>query len=94
MNRQAVVISAAGVRRPPHPGGVEAAAHFLDIADRVRVHRSAGTRAMLDITASIDQIRHEITPTSWQVTIHLAPGTQRTYYARWGTARWGVDKWG
>lgn len=69
-----------------------AAAHFLDVGDRVAVHRSAaGDR--LDVTASIDQITHRITPTAWEVTVKLAPGTQRTAYSRWGTAKWGVDKW-
>jgi hypothetical protein len=68
------------------------AAHFLDIGDRVAVHRSASGER-LDITASIDQITHQITPTSWQTTVQLAPGTQRTAYTRWGTAHWGHDNW-
>ena len=68
------------------------AAHSLDVVDRVAVHRSAGGDR-LDITASIDQIQHQITPYSWQTTIQLAPGTQRTAYTRWGTAQWGVDAW-
>ena len=68
------------------------AAHFLEVGDRVAVHRSAdGYR--LDVNASIDQIKHDITPTGWQTTIQLAPGTQRTAYTRWGRAHWGIDKW-
>ena len=69
-----------------------AAAHTLDVADRVAVHRSAAGER-LDITAAIDQITHRITPYAWECTVKLAPGTQRTAYTRWGTGRWGVDKW-
>ena len=69
-----------------------AAAHSLDVGDRVAVHRSAAGER-LDITAAIDQITHKITPYAWETTVQLAPGTQRTAYTRWGTARWGVDHW-
>ena len=69
-----------------------AAAHSLDVGDRVAVHRAAAGER-LDITAAIDQISHRITPYAWETTVKLAPGTQRTAYPRWGSARWGVDHW-
>ena len=68
------------------------AAHFLQVGDRVAVHRSAGGNR-LDVEASIDQITHDITPHARKTTIQLAPGTQRTAYTRWGKAHWGKDKW-
>ena len=68
------------------------AVHFLEVGDRVAVHREAdGNR--IDVEASIDQITHNITPAAWKTTIQLAPGTQRTAYPRWGRALWGVDPW-
>lgn len=91
VTRQSVVISPL-VFDALRSDAAWAAAHTLDVGDRVAVHRSAdGNR--LDVEASIDQIRHDITPVSWITTINLAPGTQRTAYTRWGTARWGIDKW-
>ena len=69
------------------------AAHYLDIGDRVAVHRQIDGHH-LDVTSTIDEIRHDITPTTWRVQIKLAPGTQRRSYPRWGRARWGRDKWG
>jgi len=68
------------------------AAHSLDVGDRVAVHRSRGGHR-LDITAGIDEIRHDVTPYSWFTTITLSPGTQRSSYSRWSSARWGQDDW-
>ena len=91
VNRQSVIISPLKFDAL-RDGPAWNAAHFLDVGDRVAVHRAAdGYR--LDVTASIDEIRHEINPRGWTVTIQLAPGTQRTAYTRWGIAHWGVDRW-
>ena len=92
VTRQSVVISPL-VFDVLHSDVAWEAAHFLDIGDRVQVHRSADGN-QLDVTAEIDFISHNIQPTSWTCTIQLAPGTQRTAYARWGTARWGLDTCG
>ena len=91
VNRQSVVITPLVFNALQDLDSWEAA-HSLDVVDRVAVHRSAGGDR-LDITASIDQIQHQITPYSWSTTITLAPGTQRTAYSRWGVARWGQDSW-
>lgn len=91
VNRQAVIVTPLVFDALGSPAAWSAA-HTLDVGDRVAVHRSADGHR-LDITASIDQISHDITPTGWVVKIQLSPGTQRTAYSRWGTARWGIDKW-
>jgi hypothetical protein len=92
VNRAAVVITPLKFDAL-HSVDAWEAAHMLDVGDRVAVHRSRNGQ-VLDLTSSVDEIRHDISPFSWFVTITLAPGTQRTKYARWGTARWGIDTWG
>jgi hypothetical protein len=91
VTRNAVVVSPLTFDALASPAAWNAA-HTLDVADRVAVHRSAAGER-LDITAAIDQITHRITPSAWETTVKLAPGTQRTAYSRWGTAKWGVDHW-
>jgi hypothetical protein len=67
-------------------------AHALEPGHRVALHRTRDENR-LDLTAAVDQVRHDITPAQWTVTVTLSPGTQRTSYSRWGHARWGHDVW-
>ena len=59
--------------------------HFLEVGDRVRVHRQGDAEQHLDITASIDNISHFIGPISWLTTITLShPVPERTAYPEVG----------
>jgi hypothetical protein len=68
------------------------AAHHLHPYDRVRITRRRQDQ-ILDMTATVDQVAHRITPGSWTCTVTVSPGVQRFHFARWDEARFDHALW-
>jgi hypothetical protein len=67
-------------------------AHDLHPYDRVRITRRRHHQ-VLDLTATVDQVVHRITPDSWTCTVTVSPGAQRHDFARWDEAMFDRALW-
>lgn len=67
-------------------------AHLVDLGSRVRVLRSRWGQ-VLDVLATVDGIKHNITLDQWTITLACAPGVQTAGYSHWGAAVWGQSRW-
>lgn len=67
-------------------------AHLVDLGSRVRLLRSRWGQ-ILDVLATVDGIKHNITLDQWTITLTCAPGVQTAGYSHWGAAVWGSSRW-